>query len=88
MRPTEVGRTACITCVTGPDLADRRRIGAALGKAELPPRKRPDAVDAVDALVALSAVRHGSAVVFTSDPGDIGAYLQVMNAHDVHIVPV
>ncbi|MFP8886492.1 hypothetical protein [Streptomyces mangrovi] len=85
MRPTEVGRTACITCATGPDLADRRRIGAALGKAELPPRKRPDAVDAP---VALSAVRHGSAVVFTSDPGDIEAYLQVTNAHDVHIVPV
>lgn len=85
MRPTEVGQTACITCATGPDLADWQRIGAALGKVELPPRKRPDAVDA---LVALSAVRHGSAVVFTSDPGDIEACLQVMNAHDVHIVPV
>jgi hypothetical protein len=36
----------------------------------------------------LTAVRHGSAVIFTSDPDDIGAYLEALNAHDVHIVAV
>ncbi len=85
MRPTSVGQTACITCVSGPDLKEWQRIGAALGAAELPPKKRPDAVDA---LVALTAVRHGSAVVFTSDPADLTAYLKVLEAQDVHVVQV
>lgn len=85
MRPTSAGQTACIACATGPDLADWQRIGSALGAACLPHRKRPDAVDA---LVAMTAVRHGSAVIFTSDPDDIQAYLRVLNAADVHLVPV
>ncbi|MFE2428650.1 hypothetical protein ACFXJ5_18160 [Streptomyces sp. NPDC059373] len=85
MRPTSAGQTPCMACATGPDLTDWHRIGAALGMAELPPKKRPDAVDA---LVALTAVRHGSAVVFTSDPDDLRAYLSALKAQDVHVVQV
>lgn len=85
MRLTAVGPMACIACATGPDLSDWQRIGSALGAAELPPKKRPDAVDA---LVAMMAARHGSAVVFTSDPADIKAYLTVLDASDVQVVRV
>ncbi|MFI9783590.1 hypothetical protein ACIHEI_08815 [Kitasatospora sp. NPDC051984] len=85
MRPTTAGQTVCIMCATGPDLAEWQRIGSALAVAELPPKKRPDAVDA---LVALTAARHGSAVVFTSDPTDLTAYLKALDAQDVHVVQV
>ncbi|MGX1543389.1 hypothetical protein [Streptomyces adustus] len=47
--------------------------------------KRPDAVDA---RVALAAARHGGAVVLTSDPEDIRAYLEVLAPPDVHVVAV
>ncbi|TDC12662.1 hypothetical protein E1265_29445 [Streptomyces sp. 8K308] len=85
MRPTNAGRPECLACATGPDLADWRRIGTALGQAALPAKKRPDAVDA---WVALAAARHGSAVIFTSDPDDIHAYLEVLAPPDVHVVAV
>ncbi|MDQ0776593.1 hypothetical protein QF026_005059 [Streptomyces aurantiacus] len=85
MRGAKADRTECIACMTGPDVTDWRRIGAALGEAKLSPRKKPDAVDA---WVTLSAVKHGSAVIFTSDPEDIAAYLAVLNPIDVHIQPV
>ncbi|MEU6867640.1 hypothetical protein ABZ924_31120 [Streptomyces sp. NPDC046876] len=82
MRETKAGRPECIACATGPDLTDWRRVGTALGLAALPPKKRPDAVDA---WVALAAAKHGSAVIFTSDPEDIAAYLAVLNPPDVHV---
>ncbi|MEU1277091.1 hypothetical protein [Streptomyces sp. NPDC005805] len=85
MRDTKAGRPECIVCATGPDLTDWRRIGTALGQAALPPKKRPDAVDA---WVALAAAKHGSAVIFTSDPEDISAYLAVLNPADVHVQAV
>ncbi|MER7696499.1 hypothetical protein [Streptomyces sp. NPDC096095] len=85
MRPTSVGQTACIMCATGPDITEWHRIGSALGSAELPPKKRPDAVDA---LVALTAARHGSAVVFTREPADLDAYLKALDAQDVHVVQI
>jgi hypothetical protein len=85
LRPAAAGQPTCLMCTTAPDLADWQRIGGALGRAGLPPKKRPDAIDA---LVALTAVRHGSAVVFTSDPEDMAAYLKVLNAQDVHLVTV
>ena len=85
MRATKAGQPACIACATGPDVIDWRRIGTALGGAKLPPKKRPDAVDA---WVALAAVRHGSAVIFTSDPEDVKAYLAVLEPPDVHVVAV
>jgi hypothetical protein len=85
MRETRSGRPECIACATGPDVTDWRRIGTALGQAALPAKKRPDAVDA---WVALAAVRHGSAVIFTSDPDDVKAYLAVLNPPDVHVVTI
>ncbi|WP_234375370.1 hypothetical protein [Streptomyces sp. CB01373] len=85
MRETKAGRPECLACATGPDLADWRRIGTALGRAALPAKKRPDAVDA---WVALAAARHGSAVIFTTDPADIQAYLTVLAPTDVHVVAV
>lgn len=85
LRETKAGRPECIACATGPDVTDWRRIGTALGEAHLPAKKKPDAVDA---WVVLTAVKHGSAVIFTSDPEDIEAYLGVLNPDDVHVVPV
>jgi hypothetical protein len=85
LRPTKAGQVVCLMCAAGPDLAEWQRVGGALGKAQSPPKKRPDAVDG---LVALTAVRHGSAVIFTSDPDDIRAYLGELRAQDVHVVAV
>lgn len=85
MRETRPGRPECIACATGPDLDDWRRIDTALGQAALLSQERPDAVDA---WVALAAVRHSSAVIFTRDPDDINAYLAVLNPTDVHVVTV
>lgn len=51
----------------------------------LPAKKRPDAVEA---LVAWTDVKHRSAVVFTSDPADIAAYVDAIGADDVHLVTV
>lgn len=85
LRPTRVGQVTCIMCSTAPDTTDWRRIGVLLGSADLPPKKRPDAVDA---LVAWTAARHGEAVVFSSDPDDIGAYLRAIGTEGVHVVPV
>ncbi len=85
MRETKAGRPACLACATGPDLTDWRRVGTALGQAALPAKKKPDAVDA---WVALAAARHGGAVIFTSDPDDLLAYLAVLRPHDVHVVAV
>jgi hypothetical protein len=85
LRPTAAGQPACLLCGTALDLAEWHRIGGALDTADLPPKKRPDAVGA---MVAITAVRHGSAVVFTSDPDGIGAYLSALNAQDVHLVAI
>lgn len=49
-----------------------RRVGELIGRAELPAKKRPDPVDG---LVALTAVEIGAAVIATSDPQDMRAYL-------------
>ncbi|MCJ0868957.1 hypothetical protein [Streptomyces sp. AP-93] len=51
----------------------------------MPTKKKPDAVDA---WVALAAAKHGSAVIFTSDPEDIQACLAVLNPPDVHVQQV
>lgn len=85
LRPTTTGQPVCLACSIPFDVTDWHRIGGILATADLPPKKRPDVVDAV---VAVTAVRHGSAVVFTSDPGDIGAYLATLDSVDVHIVTV
>lgn len=85
LRPTTAGRPECIACATAPDVTDWRRIGTVLGMAALSAKKRPDAVDA---LVVWTAVKHRSAVVFTSDPDDVAAYVEAIGAEDVHLVTV
>jgi len=85
LRATLVGQATCLTCASAPDLTDWQRIGTVLSTAAIAPKKRPDTVDA---LVALTAARHGSAVIFTSDPADLTAYLDALNARDVHTVRV
>ena len=85
LRPTNPGQPECIACAAAPDVTDWQRIGVMLGVAVLPEKKRPDAVDA---LVAWTAAKHRSAVVFTSDPGDLTAYVDAIGAEDVHLVAV
>lgn len=85
LRPTSAGQPECMACAAAPDTTDWRRIGAMLGVAALPAKKRPDAVDA---LVAWTAVKHRNAVVFTSDPGDIAVYVDAIGAEDIHLVTV
>ncbi len=75
----------CLLCSTPLNPAAWHRNGGALGTADLPPKKRPDVVDP---LVAITAARHGSAVVFTSDPDDISAYPSALNAQGVRLVAV
>ncbi|MBC9716761.1 hypothetical protein H9Y04_29930 [Streptomyces sp. TRM66268-LWL] len=50
---------------------DYRRAGWMLGQADLPPTRRPDAVDA---LVVVTAVLHHAGLIVTSDPDDLAAY--------------
>lgn len=78
-------RPACLMCITPMDIIEWHRIGGALSAATLPAKKRPDVVDA---LVAMTAARHGSAAVFTSDPDDIQACLKALDAHDVRVIAV
>jgi len=85
LRPMAAGQATCLACASPPDVVDWQRIGTVLDAAALPPKKRPDTVDA---LVALAATRHGNAVIFTSDPADLTAYLDALGARDVHTVPV
>jgi hypothetical protein len=85
LRPTAVGQATCLTCASAPDLTDWQRIGTVLAMSALPPKKRPDTVDA---LAALTAARHGNAVIFTSDPADLRAYPDAMGARDVHTIRV
>lgn len=49
-----------------------RRVGELIGRTDLPAKKRPDAVDG---LVALTAIQIDASSVATSDPDDIRAYL-------------
>ncbi|MCS0599941.1 hypothetical protein NX794_01600 [Streptomyces sp. LP11] len=85
MRETKAGCPECLDCATDPDLADWRCIGTTLGRASPPAKER---LAAVDAWVALAAGRHGSAVIFTIEPGDTHAYLKVLAPMDVRVVAV
>ncbi|WP_455355859.1 hypothetical protein [Streptomyces sp. SYSU K217416] len=61
-----------------------RRVGELIGRAGLSAKKRPDPVDG---LVAMTALQIGAAVVATSDPDDIQAYLDQLPGADA-IVPI
>ncbi|GAA3372312.1 hypothetical protein GCM10020367_26710 [Streptomyces sannanensis] len=55
---------------------DYRRAGWMLGQADLPPKKRPDVVDA---LVVVTAVLHQTDTVVASDQGDLAAYAATLD---------
>lgn len=69
----------CVACARTASLDSHKRAGAMLGKA-LPPKKRPDAVDA---LVVVTAALHGPAQILTSDPEDIRAYTATLDHADI-----
>ncbi|WP_267241537.1 hypothetical protein [Streptomyces sp. PR69] len=78
---------AVVSCYTE---TEWRRVGELIGRADragragLLAKKRPDPVDG---LVALTAVQIGAALVATSDPEAIQAYLDQIPGADV-VVPV
>jgi predicted nucleic acid-binding protein len=61
-----------------------RRVGELIGRADLPAKKRPDPVDG---LVAITALQIGAALVATSDPKDIQAYLEQLPGAE-SVIPV
>ena len=70
----------CVACARTASLDTYKRAGAMLGKALLPAKKRPDAVDA---LVVVTAALHGPAQILTSDPDDIRAYTATLDHADI-----
>jgi hypothetical protein len=72
--------TASMACARTASLDTYKRAGVMLGKALLPPKKRPDAVDA---LVVVTAALHGPAQILTSDPEDIRAYTATLDHADI-----
>jgi hypothetical protein len=62
-----------------------RRVGELIGRAKLGSKKRPDPVDG---LVAMTAVEIDAAIIATSDPDDIHAYLdQMPNGAAITVLP-
>jgi hypothetical protein len=80
MRATDGIASGCVACARAASLDTYKRAGAMLGKALLPPKKHPDAVDA---LVVVTAALHGPAQILTSDPEDIRAYTATLDHADI-----
>jgi hypothetical protein len=80
IRATDGIGGGCVACARTASLDTYRRAGAMLGKALLPPKKRPDAVDA---LVVVTAALHGPAQILTSDPEDIRACTATLDHADI-----
>lgn len=74
--------SGCVACARTLSLDSYKRAGAMLGKAILPAKKRPDAVDA---LVVVTAALHGPAQILTSDPEDMLAYGATLDHADIEI---
>lgn len=74
-------------CVTYTDytIQDYKRAGVMLGDAVLAAKKHPDVVDA---LVALTAAKHGNTAILTSDPHDIRAYTATLPEAGIVVVPI
>jgi hypothetical protein len=83
--PAAAASVQCIPCSAGFTLHDYKRVGQMFGKAALPPKKRPDVVDAM--VVAIGALHH-RAVICTSDPDDLKAYATTLKAADLTITQV
>jgi hypothetical protein len=74
---------AVICCYTE---TEWRRIGELIGRARLNPKKKPDPVDG---LVTLTAVEIDAAIIATSDPDDIQAYLdQIPGSEAIGVLTV
>ena len=82
IRGLERGVIGCLPCHRVYRRADFQRAGRMLGKAHLPPRKKPDAVDA---LVMVAAAWHSPSLILTSDPEDLLAYREVLDTHQIQI---
>lgn len=75
----------CLPCAGGMGTEDWKTIGDMIGAAALPPKKRPDPVDALAVFVA--AV-HGGGAVLSSDTDDIEAYAATLTGADVSAVAI
>ncbi|ABD11931.1 hypothetical protein CcI156_21860 [Frankia sp. CcI156] len=75
----------CVACARTFTLDSYKRAGAMLAEASLPPKKRPDVIDA---LVVIAAALHGPAQILTSDPDDIGAYTATLDRADIVVEPI
>jgi hypothetical protein len=72
----------CVACARAFSLDSYKRAGTMLGKAILPAKKRPDAVDA---LVVVIAALHGPTQIITSDPDDMRAYAATLDHPDIAV---
>jgi hypothetical protein len=70
----------CVACARTASLDTYKRAGAMLGKATLPAKKR---LDAVDALVVITAALHAPAQIITSDTDDMRAYVATLDRADI-----
>jgi len=82
IRGLERGVIGCLPCHRVYRRADFQRAGRMLGKAHLPPKKKPDAVDV---LVMVAAAWHSPSLVLTSDPEDLLAYRELLDTHQIEI---
>jgi len=82
VRGAGAASAGCVACTKTFTLESYKRAGAMLGKAVLPGKKQPDAIDA---LVVVTAALHAPAQVLTSDPGDLAAYTATLEAADITI---
>lgn len=82
IRGVTAASAGCVACAKTATLESYKRAGAMLGKATLPGRKQPDAIDA---LVVVAAALHAPAQILTSDPGDIAAYAATLDQADITV---
>ncbi|MGC5400654.1 hypothetical protein ACPXCP_33525 [Streptomyces sp. DT20] len=75
----------CLSCAGGMTIESWKTIGDMIGTAALPPKKRPDPVDALAVFVAAA---HGGGSVLTSDADDIEAYAATLSGVDVAAVRI
>lgn len=75
----------CLPCAAVVSVEDWKTIGDMIGNAVLPPRKRPDPVDA---LAVFIAARHVGGTILTSDQQDIEAYAATIANCDIATVGV
>ncbi|RKS79265.1 hypothetical protein BZB76_0716 [Actinomadura pelletieri DSM 43383] len=77
-----VSTSGCVACARTATLDVYKRAGSMLAKANLPTKKRPDAIDA---LVVVTAALHVPAQILTSDPADMAAYTATLDHADIQI---